>query len=68
MRFGITELLILLAIIMLIFGTKKIRNIGGDLGGVLRDFRKAIEKEDTEQPQDNIAKNTEAQAKDSEHS
>lgn len=36
------QLLILLAIVLAIFGTKKLRNIGGDLGSAMRDFRGAM--------------------------
>ncbi|MCO5109106.1 MAG: Sec-independent protein translocase subunit TatA [Burkholderiaceae bacterium] len=39
--------LIVLVIIMLIFGTKKLRNIGTDLGGAVRGFKEGI-KEGTE--------------------
>jgi sec-independent protein translocase protein TatA len=37
--FSIWHWLIVLVIIMLIFGTKKIRNIGADLGGAVRGFK-----------------------------
>ncbi|MCL4184685.1 MAG: Sec-independent protein translocase subunit TatA [Burkholderiaceae bacterium] len=40
--------LIVLVIIMLIFGTKKLRNIGTDLGGAVRGFKEGV-KEGTEQ-------------------
>lgn len=36
------QLLIILLIVLLIFGTKKLRNIGGDLGGAMKDFRKGL--------------------------
>ncbi len=45
MRFGITELIIVLVIVLLLFGTKKLRNIGGDLGGALKGFKKAVNEE-----------------------
>jgi len=40
--FGIYHWLIVLLVVVLIFGTKKLRNIGGDLGGALRDFKKGL--------------------------
>jgi sec-independent protein translocase protein TatA len=40
---SITHLLILLVIVVLLFGTKKLRNIGGDLGGAVRDFKKGLD-------------------------
>jgi sec-independent protein translocase protein TatA len=40
MGFGsVTHWLILLAIVLLIFGTKKLRNIGSDLGGAVKGFK-----------------------------
>ncbi len=42
MGIGIKELVVILVIVMLIFGTKKIRNIGADVGGWIRDFKKAM--------------------------
>ncbi len=36
------QLLIVLLIVLLIFGTKKLRNVGGDLGSAIRDFRKGM--------------------------
>ncbi len=39
---SVWQLLILLAIVALIFGTKKLRNIGGDLGGAVKGFKKAL--------------------------
>lgn len=36
------QLLIVLVIIMLLFGTKKLRNIGGDLGGAVSGFKHAL--------------------------
>lgn len=43
--------LIVLVIIMLVFGTKKLRNIGSDLGGAVRGFKEGV-KEGTEQAAD----------------
>ena len=42
---SIWQLLIVLVIVALIFGTKKLRNIGGDLGGAVKGFKKAINDE-----------------------
>lgn len=39
MGFGWQELLIVLVIVALIFGTKKLRNIGSDLGGAVKGFK-----------------------------
>ena len=40
MGFSIWQLVIILAIVMLLFGTKKLLNIGGDLGGAIKNFKK----------------------------
>jgi sec-independent protein translocase protein TatA len=42
MGISIWQLLIILAIVVLLFGTKKLRNIGGDLGGAIKSFRSAV--------------------------
>ena len=39
---SIWQLLIILAIVILLFGTKKLKNIGGDLGGAVRGFKNAM--------------------------
>ncbi|MES1927119.1 Twin-arginine translocation protein TatA [Salinisphaera sp. T31B1] len=39
---SIWQLLILLVIVVLVFGTKRLRNLGGDLGSALKDFRGAM--------------------------
>lgn len=45
---SIGSLLIVLVIVMLLFGTKRLRSIGGDLGGALSGFKKAVrESEET---------------------
>ena len=50
MHFSITELLLIAFIVLILFGTKKLRNIGGDLGGALRDFKKALHEEPKSTP------------------
>jgi len=47
MGFGIKELIIIFAIVALLFGTKKIKSVGSDVGGWIKDFRKAM-KDDGE--------------------
>lgn len=48
MGIGWVQLLIVLGIVILIFGTKKLRNLGGDVGGAIRNFKGAM-KEGTEE-------------------
>ncbi len=40
--FSLWHWLIVLLIVVLIFGTKKLRNIGGDVGGAVNEFKKAM--------------------------
>lgn len=42
MGFSIPHLLVFLAIAVLVFGTKRLRGLGGDLGGAIRGFRAAM--------------------------
>jgi sec-independent protein translocase protein TatA len=58
MGFGgisIWSLLLVLVIVVLLFGTKKLRNVGGDLGGAIKSFKKSVKEEDA----DNVAKKSE---------
>lgn len=41
---SIWQLLIVLVIILLLFGTKKLKNLGSDVGGALRGFKKAVKE------------------------
>ena len=45
---GVWQLLILLLIVVMVFGTKRLRTMGGDLGAAIKGFRKGMEdvKED----------------------
>lgn len=51
MGIGIWELVLLLLIVVVVFGTKKLKNIGGDLGGAIRSFRSAMAEPDEDKPQ-----------------
>ena len=44
---GIWQLLIILLIVFMLFGTKKLRNLGSDLGGALKGFKTAMKDDDT---------------------
>ena len=46
MGISIWQLLIVLVIVLLLFGTKKLRNLGSDLGGAVKGFKGAMGKED----------------------
>ena len=44
---SITKLLIIGALIVLLFGTNKLRSLGGDLGSAIKGFKKAMKEDDT---------------------
>lgn len=46
MRISITKLLVVAALVVLLFGTKKLRTLGGDLGAAIKGFKKAMNDDD----------------------
>jgi sec-independent protein translocase protein TatA len=48
MGIGIWELVLLFMIVLLLFGTKRLRNIGGDLGSAIKSFRSAMNEPDND--------------------
>ena len=53
--FSIWHWLIVLVIVMLIFGTKKLRNMGADLGGAVRGFKDGMREGGSDKPADVLA-------------
>ncbi|KAA6183037.1 Sec-independent protein translocase subunit TatA [Thiohalocapsa marina] len=49
---SIWQLLIILVIVLLLFGTKKLKNIGSDLGGAVKGFRSAMTDADKDKDKD----------------
>jgi len=43
---GIWQLAIITVIVILLFGTKKLRGLGGDVGGAVKGFKKALSEDD----------------------
>lgn len=43
---SITKLLVVAALVVLLFGTKKLRTLGGDLGAAIKGFKKAMNDDD----------------------
>ena len=58
--------LIVLLVVVLVFGTKKLRNIGSDLGGAVKGFKEGMKEGEETSPQD--SKTIEGEAKDKTHS
>jgi sec-independent protein translocase protein TatA len=58
--FGISpmQLVIILVIVVLLFGTKKLRGLGGDLGSAMKGFKKAMGDDDKEKDADFVTKET----------
>ena len=50
------QLLIILAIVVLIFGTKKLKNIGADLGGALKGFKDSMKEGEEDQHRKSVEK------------
>ena len=52
--FSIWHWLIVLLVVVLIFGTKKLRNIGADLGGAVKGFKEGVKSEEDKTPKTEI--------------
>ena len=60
---SIWQLLIILAIIVLLFGTKKLRNIGSDLGSAVKGFKNSMSDDDAQKAEE-VVEQEEAVEKD----
>ena len=61
MGISIWQLLIVLGIVILLFGTKKLRNIGTDLGGAIRGFKKSMNDDDDKTAEADILESQKAE-------
>ena len=65
---GIWQLLIVLAIIILLFGTKKLRSLGGDVGSAIKNFKQSVregedlDKNSADSSQDKVKNTDEKQS------
>ncbi len=50
--FGLTELLVILAIVLLIFGPKRLKSLGSDLGSAIKGFRTAVSDDEAKKTDD----------------
>ncbi|WP_372880917.1 Sec-independent protein translocase subunit TatA [Psychromonas sp.] len=64
---SIWQLVIIAVIVVLLFGTKKLRGIGGDLGGAIKGFKKAL-KEDEQNPSEQVEDKNEKSLKSEQNS
>jgi len=53
MGISIWQLVIILLIVLLLFGAKRLRNVGGDLGSAIKGFKNAM-KEEEDKPEDTV--------------
>lgn len=51
---SVWQLLIILVVVILIFGTKKLRTLGSDLGGAVKGFKKALNEDEKKQEADKL--------------
>lgn len=61
MGFGgisVWQLLIVLLIVVLLFGTKRLKSIGGDLGEAIKGFRKSVNSDDEDKDKPNVQHKT----------
>jgi sec-independent protein translocase protein TatA len=63
---SIWQLLIILLIVVMIFGTKRLKSIGGDLGGALKSFRRAMDNDEEKQRKEEAQKRLESERPDAE--
>lgn len=59
--------LIVLVVVMLVFGTKKLRNVGSDLGGAVKGFKEGMKGDDASQPLPSDGKTIEGEVKEKTH-
>lgn len=52
--FSLWHWLIVLLVVVLVFGTKKLRNIGSDVGGAMNEFKKAMKEDQVTANKDDI--------------
>ena len=57
---SVWQLLIVLLIVIVLFGTKRLSTIGKDLGGAVKGFRKAVDEGENEQATHQISANPES--------
>ena len=63
---SIWHVLIFAIVVILLFGTAKLKNLGKDVGGAVKDFKKSIRDDETEQAQLNKPKTIDAHVKSTE--
>ncbi|AUC06077.1 MAG: Sec-independent protein translocase [uncultured bacterium] len=65
---SIWHVLIFAIVVILLFGTSKLKNLGKDVGGAIKDFKKSVKDEEAEQAKLAEPRTIDAQVKTPEHS
>jgi len=60
---SIWQLLIIAAIVLLLFGTKKISNLGSDLGSAIKGFKKSMSEDEVDNKTESLPDSSEASKK-----
>lgn len=58
MGLGVSELLLIFLIVLVLFGTQRLRNIGSDLGSAIKSFRNAMNESDSGKVEPTVHKDT----------
>ncbi len=66
-EFSIWHWLVILVIVVIIFGTKKLRNIGSDVGGAIKSFKESMKGEMDKPSGDSADESGQSQSDDSPH-
>ncbi len=64
MGIGVWELVLLFLIVLVLFGTKRLRNIGGDLGTAIKSFRSAMNEPESGKDDNAATKSVDAKGAD----
>ena len=59
---GLPELLVILAVVLLIFGPRRLKNIGSELGNAIKGFRTAVKEEPESQAEEKVIEGQPQQA------
>jgi len=59
---GVPELLIILALVLVIFGPRRLKNIGSELGNAIKGFRTAVKEEPESQAEEKVIEGQPQQA------
>jgi sec-independent protein translocase protein TatA len=51
MGISVWQLVIILLIVLLLFGAKRLRNVGSDLGAAVKGFKSAVKEEEEKEPE-----------------